>query len=413
MKQISLTTCRVCSSDHLEKFLSLGLMPPINKFPRDEAEAAREELFPLETVFCPRCTHVQLSVALDPEETFSDYLYFSSNSRTFVEHGKWLAATLKDRLGLSPDDLVVEVASNDGVFLKSFKQLPTRVLGVEPARNVAAAAVADGIPTVTEFFGKKVAEDLRASHGTAKVIIGANVLAHAFDLSDFVRGLKALLAPDGTIVIEVPYVADLVTKNEFDTIYHEHISYFSVTALAALFTRTGLAVYDVEYLPHIHGGSLMASVRHENASERVKFSVGQFLQKEKEAGLDRVETYQEFARRVERLKTAIPEFIRSLKASGKTVVGYGAAAKGNVLLQYCGIDRTQLPCILDKSPHKQNHLTPGSHIPVVARERIGELKPDYLMILAWNFAPEIMQDMKAFGDGGGKFLVPLPEPKEL
>lgn len=413
MKQIPITTCRVCSSDRLEKFLSLGLMPPINKFPRDEAEAAAEELFPLETVFCPQCTHVQLSVALDPEETFSDYLYFSSNSRTFVEHGAWLATTLKDRLKLAPDDMVVEVASNDGVFLKSFKALPTRVLGVEPARNIAAVAERDGIPTVVEFFGEKIAADLRARHGAAKLIIGANVLAHAFNLPDFVRGLKALLAADGTVVIEVPYVADLIVKNEFDTIYHEHLSYFSVTALAALFTRAGLAVYDVEYLPHIHGGSLMVSVRHENASQPVKPSVGQFLQKEKEAELDRIETYQEFARRVERLKTAIPAFIRALKDSGKAVVGYGAAAKGNVLLQYCGIDRTLLPYILDKSPHKHNHLTPGSHIPVIARERIADLKPDYLMILAWNFAPEIMQDMRAFAETGGKFLVPLPEPRVI
>lgn len=389
------------------------MMPPINKFPRDEAEASQEELFPLETVFCPQCTHVQLSIALDPEETFSDYLYFSSNSRTFVEHGKRLAATFKDRLKLTADDLVVEVASNDGVFLKSFKALPTRVLGVEPAKNIATAAIADGIPTVVEFFGEKTAQDLRARYGAAKLIIGANVLAHAFNLLDFVRGLKALLAADGTVVVEVPYVADLIAKNEFDTIYHEHISYFSVTALAALFTRAGLAVYDVEYLPNIHGGSLMVSVQHEGASRQVKPSVEDFLRKEKEQGFDRLETYQEFARRVEGLKIAIPAFIRSLKDAGKTVIGYGAAAKGNVLLQYCGIDRTLLPYILDKSPHKQNHLTPGTHIPVIARERIAELKPDYLMVLAWNFAPEIVQDMNEFARTGGKFLVPLPEPRVI
>lgn len=413
MKEIKLTQCRVCDSSDLSLFLSLGPMPPINEFPKNEEDFKKEELFPLEVVFCNNCTHVQLTTALDPEETFSEYIYFSSTSRTFVEHGEWLAKEMKERLELKEDDLIAEAASNDGVLLKSFKALPTRVLGIEPAKNIAEVARAAGIPTISEFFGFDTAEKVKAEHGQAKVIIGTNVLAHSFNLRDFVRGLKALLRPDGTVLIEVPYIADLIEKNEFDTIYHEHISYFSVLSLQKMFGSVGLDLYDVDYLPHIHGGSLLASFGHAGGPNAVRESVGKFIQKEEEQGLHGFEAYKKFGERILALKTAIPEFIMKLKKEGKTVAAYGAAAKGNVLLQYCQIGPDMIPFVADKSTHKQGRFTPGTHIPVVAPAHVLETRPDYLIILAWNFAKEIMADMRSYSEAGGKFIVPLPEPKIL
>lgn len=410
MKEIKLTKCRVCDGENLDQFLSLGLMPPINKFLKDEEDAGREQLFPLDVVFCKDCSHVQLGSALDPEETFGDYIYFSSNSRTFVEHGEWLVKEMKQRLGLLPGDLVVEAASNDGVFLKPFKALPARVLGIEPAKNIAKVAEAAGVPTIADFFGMDMAEKIVRDYGHARLFLGANVLAHAFHLRDFVRGIKTLLSEDGTAVIEVPYVYDLLKNLEFDTIYHEHISYFSLYSLCRLFEAEGLKVYNVDYLP-IHGGSLMVSIEHKNGSMPISPAVGEMLAKEKALGLGEIEIYKKFAKRVADFKSKFLDFLAAAKKSGKTVAAYGAAAKGNVLLQYCGLGPEDLPFVADKSPYKQGHLTPGSHIPVVAPAEVLKRKPDYLFILAWNFAKEIMADLAAYGEMGGKFLTPVPEPK--
>ncbi len=411
MKKIQLNNCRVCGGKNLKIFLSLGLMPPINKFPKNKEEAATEKLFPLETAFCKDCSHVQLTMALDQEDTFSDYIYFSSNSRTFVEHGRWLAKEMGNRLDLTKDDLVVEIASNDGVFLKSFKALPVRVLGVEPAKNIAEVARNAGIPTVSEFFGADTAEEIKAKHGQAKLIIGANVLAHAFYLRDFVRGLKLLLKQDGTILIEVPYIANLLENNECDTIYHEHISYFSVFSLQKLFASEGLNLYDVKHLPNIHGGSLLAIFGHSNGPHKIRKSVNKFLQKESKEGLQNFDVYKNFAKRIITLKKSIPKFILKLKKTGKTVAAYGAAAKGNVLLQFCGINTTTIPFVVDKSPYKQGRLTPGTHIPVVALDHVAKERPDYLIILAWNFAKEIMDDLVEYSRSGGQYIVLLPKPK--
>lgn len=410
MKEIKLTKCRVCEGEDLDAFLSLGMMPPINKFLKSEEDIKKEEFFPLDVVFCKNCSHVQLCSALDPEETFGDYIYFSSNSSTFVEHGQWLARELKQRLDLKPGDLVVEAASNDGVFLKAFKALPTRVLGVEPAKNIAEVAERAGIPTIADFFGVKMAEKIVKERGKAKVFLGANVLAHAFNLRDFVRGIKILLAEDGTAVIEAPYIYDIIKNLEFDTIYHEHISYFSLYSLTRLFEIADLKVYNVKYLP-IHGGSLMVSIEHKNGPHPVSAAVSEFLANEKTAGLEQLAVYKNFARRVSDFKIKFLEFLKTAKENGKTVGAYGAAAKGNVLLQYCGVGANDLPYIADKSPYKQGLFTPGSHIPVVAPEEILRRKPDYLLILAWNFAKEIMAELEAYGQAGGKFVTPIPEPK--
>lgn len=411
MREVKLVNCRVCGGENFAPFLTLGQMPAINEFPKNEKDMEGEQLFPLEAAFCNDCSHVQLTSALDPEDTFSDYIYFSSNSRTFVEHGAWLAEEMKKRLNLSENDLVVEAASNDGAILKSFKVLPARVLGIEPAKNIVKVAEAAGIPTVAEFFGAAEAEKILKEYGPAKVIIGANVLAHAFDLRDFVRGLKILLKNDGAVLIEVPYIADLLAKNEFDTIYHEHISYFSVYSLKKLFESEALEIFNIEYLPHIHGGSLLISAGHKSGPNQISSSVAEFLAKENDLGLHNFKTYEDFALRVSNIKKQIWDFLNGIKQSGKTIAAYGAAAKGNVLLQYCGIGPETLPFVADKSRHKQGKFTPGTHIPVVAPLTIFSAKPDYLVILAWNFAKEIMEDMDAYAKAGGKFAVFLPEPK--
>ena len=410
MKEIKLKKCRVCGKENLEVFLSFGNMPPINIFPKDKMDMEKEELFPMDAAFCHNCTHVQLTNALDQEDTFSDYIYFSSNSRTFVEHGKWLAEEMKKRLNLSDDDLVVEAASNDGCLLKSFKALPTKVLGVEPAKNIASVAQEAGIPTISKFFGIDSAKNILEKHGPAKVIIGANVLAHAFFLDDFTGGLKTLLAKGGTVLIEVPYIVDLLENNEFDTIYHEHISYFSVYCLQKLFQNVGLEVYNVEHLP-IHGGSLLVSIQHSGGPYRQEESVGNYLEKERELGIQDIETYKAFAGRTLNLKNRVQDFLKEAKNSGKSIAAYGAAAKGNVLLQYCGIGADEISFVADKSSYKQGRFTPATHIPVVAPAHILEKKPDYLVILAWNFAKEIMVDMEAYSKTGGKFVVFMPEPK--
>lgn len=405
--EIPLSTCRVCLDRELVPVIPLGAMPPINRFLHTAEDIRDECRYDLTVNWCKTCTHLQLSLALDPTAVFSDYLYFSSMSDTFVAHGKQLAAHLKERFGLMATDLIVEIASNDGAVLRSFQELPMRVLGVEPAKNIAAIAREQGLPTVSEFFSESLAEQL-VKEGQAKIIFGANVLAHVLDLRDFVRGLKKLLSPDGVIVIEVPYLADLLEAMAFDTIYHEHLSYFRLAVLDRLFASEGLTIFDVERLP-IHGGSIRVFVGLGNNHSR-QSSVDALITAEQKSALDQESTYHTFAERILTSKEEARRFLGDLKSSGKRFAAYGAAAKGNVFLNYCGLGTETFPWIADRSTYKQGWLTPGTHIPVVHPDEVLIRQPDILVILAWNVADEVMAQLRPFAERGGQFAVLLPHP---
>lgn len=407
---IPLTACRLCLRAAPTPFMSLGMMPNINKFLKSEEEIQREKKYPLEAAFCANCSHVQLTCALSPEETFSEYLYFSSMSDAFVAHGRELAERAHTLARLTQGDLVVEIASNDGAVLQSFVPYTKNILGVEPARNIAQVANERGIRTLEEFFSSACARRLRDEYGAAKVIVGTNVLAHILDLRDFVEGIHTLLHLDGVALIEVPYVRELLANLEFDTIYHEHLSYFSVTALNRLFSNAGLRIMDVCLVP-IHGGSLLLSICHNESTQASMGTMREYLAKERAAGLDTIEPYRRFAEDVATVRTSIITFINDLLRGGATCAGYGAAAKGNVLVNFCGLTNEQIPWIADRSPHKQGMRTPGTHIPVVAPEKILETQPDYLVIFPWNFKDEIMAQQAEYAHRGGKFVILLPEPR--
>jgi novobiocin biosynthesis protein NovU/D-mycarose 3-C-methyltransferase len=406
------TSCRICGSRDLADVLSLGDMPPVNSFLKDQADIAREGRHPLALAYCAACTHVQLTHMLDPKDVFTDYIYFSSMSETVVRHGEALAARYAKEISLAKGDLVAELASNDGCILKPFRA-HARVYGVEPAKNIAEVANKEGVPTLADFFHSKTAEKVRKEQGGARLIMARNVVAHVPDLVDFVRGVAHWLTDDGIFHVEVPYLREMTTHLEFDTIYHEHLSYFSVTALDRLFKEAGLVFWDVEELG-LHGGSLIA--RGMKAGTTPKPSVARYIEEERASGYvpsgkGVPAPLQKFADGTRRLKTAIPELLRKLKAEGKSLAGYGAAAKGVVLLNYCGIGKDVLSFVADKSPYKQNMLMPGVHIPVVHPNEVMAKKPDVIVVLAWNFFEEIRRQLEAFEKGGGRFVLPVPEPR--
>jgi C-methyltransferase C-terminal domain/Putative zinc binding domain/Methyltransferase domain len=402
----ALHTCRVCRSAALEDVLSLGDMPPVNSFLSGPADIAAERAYPLAIAFCATCSHVQLTHMLDPKDVFEQYIYFSGMSETVVRWGESLAKRYAAELSLASGDLVVELASNDGCILKAFK--PTcRVLGVEPAKNIAEVAVASGVPTIADFFNSRVAAESKAAHGGARLIIARNVVAHVPEVVDFLSGAADWLTDDGVLHVEVPYLREMVDKLEFDTIYHEHLSYFSVTTLARLFAEAGLVLWDVEEIT-LHGGSLVARGKRPGATARE--SVARYLAAERASGLAGIEPLRRFATETRKLKTKIPEFLRELKTRGG-LAAYGAAAKGVVLTNYCGIGTDLLDFVADRSPHKQGKLTPGKHLPVVAPERVLAAKPKHLVVLAWNFLDEIRAQLHAYEAGGGRFVVPVPQPR--
>ena len=409
---IPVPKCRICGSANLEGVLSLGDMPPVNSFLASEGEIAREGRYPLALVYCAACTHVQLTHMLDPRDVFTDYIYFSSMSETVVKHGESLAARYAKEIALKPGDLVAELASNDGCILKPFRA-HAKVYGVEPAKNIAEVANKDGVPTLADFFNSKTAEKVRTEQGPARLIMARNVVAHVPEVVDFCRGVAHWLADDGIFHIEAPYLRDMVTHLEFDTIYHEHLSYFSVTALARLCDEAGLVLWDVEELA-LHGGSLIARAKKKGATP--KPSVKAFMDAERAAGYEVgrpgvPEVLKAFARGTERLKTAIPNVLRALKAEGKRIAGYGAAAKGVVLLNYCGVGKDLVEFVADRSPYKQGKLMPGVHLPVVSPDVLRERRPDVTVVLAWNFFEEIRRQLADYERAGGKFLLPVPEPK--
>jgi len=380
-----------------------------NAFLGKESEFATEKQFPLDLYLCETCGLVQLLDIIDPETLFRNYVYVTGTSATMAAHNKAYAATVTERLGLGKDDLVVEVASNDGSLLRYFDSHGVRTLGIEPARNIARIAREAGIATVEEFFTSTLARELRDAYGSARAIIANNVLAHVDDTRDFLFGARTLLAPDGLLVVEVPWLGKLVANLEYDTVYHEHLCYFSLTALSQIYSAAGLSVVEVEHVS-VHGGSLRVYASPA-PRESGTASVANLLAEEAAAGLRNPSRLERFARDVSRQRSELRALLESLISDGKTIAGYGAPAKGNTLLQYCNITSTMLPYTVDRNSLKVGCFTPGTHIPVLPVDTLAVRRPDYLLILAWNFADEIMGQQAEYRAAGGRFIVPLPVPR--
>lgn len=401
--------CRSCNHPLHEIVTDLGSMPLANSYVLPE-QVAQEQSYPLCVYVCTQCWLVQVPAMVAPEHIFSDYAYFSSFSDTWRTHCAAYASDVVRRCGLNAASQVVEVASNDGILLAQFQQAGVRVLGVEPARNIAAYANEKGIPTRAMFFGRASTEQLREEGISADVMVANNVLAHVPDMHDFIAGFALLLKQGGTLVFEFPHLLEMLKHTQFDTIYHEHFSYLSLTALRPLLAKHGLVMVDVERLP-THGGSLRLFVQHEGAKPAA--TVGALLADEHAYGLNTLAPYQAFDAKVRGLKTALMETLARLKAQGKRVAAYGAPAKGNTLLNYCAITPREVEYTVDRNPEKQGRLLPASHLPIYAPEHILADKPDVLFILPWNIAPEIMAQMEVIRGWGGQFLVAVPQVRLL
>ncbi len=406
--------CGSCGAG-LVPVLSLGDQPLANALLTRETLDDPEPRFPLTLAICPACGLVQITEPVPPEQMFREYAYFSSVSEAFVEHARLSANRMISTRQLTRDSLVVEIASNDGYLLQHYAAVGIPVLGIDPARNVASAAMARGVPTVAEFFDPELARKLVDSGQSADVVHANNVIAHVPDLDGFVAGIGLILKPDGVAVIETPYVRDLVERLEFDTIYHEHRYYHSLSALERIFDRAGLAVVGVERLP-VHGGSLRIFVRHSGASGSVgadgsSEAVAALLEEERVLGLTTPAYFLEFATRVETLGRKLLALIGELRTEGRTVAAYGAAAKGTVLLNAFGIGTETIDFVADRSPYKEGRFMPGVHIPIVPAERLVGAMPDVCLLLAWNFADEILAQQTEYRERGGRFLIPIPDPQ--
>lgn len=405
-------TCRACGSDRLELVLSLGEQPLANALVHAEDLGGPEGRHPLDLVVCPVCSTAQITVSVPPEQLFKEYLYFSSFARTVVDHNRELALRVVRERSLDANSLVVEVASNDGYLLQSYLGAGVPVLGIEPAENVAEVARERGIETIGAFFGLELAEKLRASDVQADVVHAHNVMAHVPAIDDFIGGMALLLAPDGVLIVETPYVRELVEKLEFDTIYHEHLFYYSVTSIEHLFARHGLTIVDVEPVP-IHGGTLRVWAAREDAGHEPSEQTGALLAEEDAIGLPRVAYYRDFSARVNQLLARLSDLLVSIEAEGATIAAYGAAAKGAVMLNALGPAGRIPQWVADRNPAKQGLHMPGTHQPVSPPERILAEMPDYLLINTWNFLDEIMNQESEYRDRGGLFIVPVPEPRVI
>jgi SAM-dependent methyltransferase len=392
----------------VEVVLSLGEQPLANALLTTEQLDEPEPRYPLELAFCPRCFLAQITFSVSPEELFVEYPYFSSYADAVTANAKELTNRVVDERGLGGNSLVVEVASNDGYLLQHYVAFGIPVLGIDPAENVVGEAAARGVPTVCAFFGEDLARELRDQGRRADVLHANNVLAHVPDVNGFISGMSRLLADDGVAIVETPYVRDLVDKLEFDTVYHEHLFYYSLTSLSALLNRHGLEVVDVERIP-IHGGSLRAYAARSGAAA-IAPAVDDLLGEERALGMGQIGYFEGFAARVKELCRKLVALLDQLSTDGARVAAYGAAAKGTVLLNAAGVDAERIEFVADKNPHKQGHYMPGVHVPVVDPEVITVRMPDYLLLLAWNFAEEVMKQQSDYAARGGRFIVPIPEP---
>ena len=400
--------CRICGTPLSRTFANLGMSPLANSFVNANRAERMEPFYPLHAFVCERCRLVQLAEFETPEAIFGDYLYFSSFSPSWLRHAEAYAAKMVERFGLGAGSLVVEIASNDGYLLQYFQRRGIPVLGVEPAANVAEVAREKGIPSEVAFFGAATAQRLRDAGYSPDLTAANNVLAHVPDLHDFVEGFRVLLGPGGVATFEFPHLLRLMEHNQFDTIYHEHFSYLAFGVVEALFAQHGLILFDVEELP-THGGSLRIYARHAaNAALEVTPAVARLRDAELDFGLERLETYDAFAERVIETKCALLDFLVGARRAGRSVAAYGAPAKGNTLLNYCGVGPELVAFTVDRSPHKQGLLLPGTRIPIRGPEAIGAAQPDYVLILPWNLRDEIAAQMEAVRGWGGRFVVPVP-----
>jgi len=400
--------CRACGGRLTVTMADLGMQPASNAFIESPAAFPQEKRYPLRAKVCESCKLVQLDYDVAPQELFGNYVYFSSYSDDWLAHAKAYCEMARKRFALGGSSLVVELASNDGYLLKNFLKLGIPVLGIDPSDTVAAAAAKIGVPTLVEFFGQRLAEDLVRQDRRADLIIGNNVLAHVPQLNDFVAGIATLLRPNGNVTIEFPHLLELIEQVEFDTIYHEHFSYFSVYAIEQVFARHGLRLYDVERLP-THGGSLRIFAAHAaRADLQDSAALNEVRAQENAAGLHELGTYAKFSQRVAECRDSLLTFLSTAKGEGKRVAAYGAAAKGNTLLNFCGVTPRDIAFVADRNPHKQKKFLPGTHIPVVSPEELMQAKPDYVLILPWNLRDEIRQQLKGIEAWGGRFVTPVP-----
>jgi SAM-dependent methyltransferase len=404
----STKVCRFCGAGLQRTFVDLGMSPLCETYPSAADLNRGEVYYPLHVYVCDECFLVQLEEYESAESIFSDYAYFSSYSDSWLKHADTYCEKMMTRIGLNEQSFVVEVASNDGYLLQYFVKRDVPVLGIEPASNVAKVAVEKGVPTLVRFFGTQLAEELAAEGRCADLVLGNNVLAQVPDLNDFVEGLKILLKPDGVLTLEFPHLLRLIQRNEFDTIYHEHFSYFSMISTLRILAAHGLKVFDVEELLS-HGGSLRVyACRAENQTRDIEPRVRELIAEEERAGLASVEGYDSFARQVKQTKLALTGFLLTAAEDGKSVAGYGAPGKSATLLHYCGIGKDLIEYTVDRSQYKQGRFLPGTHIPIYHPSRIRETKPDYVVILPWNLKDEIMEQLQFIREWGGRFVVPIP-----
>jgi SAM-dependent methyltransferase len=409
MRVIKQFNCRFCGTKLEHTFVDLGMSPLCESYVTADHLNEMEPFYPLHVYVCEKCFLVQLQEFVAREHIFSDYAYFSSYSDSWLAHAKKYTRQMIERFSINQNSLVIELASNDGYLLQYFVENHIPVLGVEPAANVAAVAIQKDVPTLVKFFGREVALELAATGKQADLLLGNNVLAQVPDLNDFVGGMKILLKPDGVITMEFPHLQRLMEQNQFDTIYHEHFSYFSLLTTEKIFAAHGLTLFDVEELPS-HGGSLRVYARHsEDDSKPIGRRVTELRDREESLGYTRLETYSRFADQVKETKRKLLEFLIHAKRNGKKIAGYGAPGKGNTLLNYCAIRTDFLDYTVDRNPYKHGRFLPGTHVPIFSPERIRETRPDYLLILPWNLKDEIMQQNAFIREWGGKFVVPIPE----